>query len=329
MDMETRKQKGFTLIELLVVVAIIAVLISVLLPSLSKARAQARTTLCATRISQLIKGLFLYAEDYEERFPFLIVFVEKPAWGGGGIGGVDELDPTEDWIASEEDMPNVFFTEQADWDSLGVDCPRSGCLFPYTRFEQLYACPEFVRRAGNGVANISFDAFDTGDQRAFNYVRGAWCRKPNFQIEGGIRLEFDGPILTRSKVYSTGAAFLLLDEAWYANVGKGVPSGPGQYLGADPVWDMASSQGIYHGAPVPGDVWYQHRTPNLQQESIKRGSVSYYDGHVALSRDPCPLVDANSGRPTVLELALAGHTEMLRMMETIIYSLQGTVLDLP
>ncbi len=64
MRADTRGKRGFTLIELLVVVAIIALLIAILLPSLSKARKQARTSVCASRISQLAKSLFLYAEDY-------------------------------------------------------------------------------------------------------------------------------------------------------------------------------------------------------------------------------------------------------------------------
>jgi prepilin-type N-terminal cleavage/methylation domain-containing protein len=54
---------GFTLIELLVVVSIIALLISVLLPSLSKARAQAKRTLCATNLHQLCQALYLYAGE--------------------------------------------------------------------------------------------------------------------------------------------------------------------------------------------------------------------------------------------------------------------------
>ncbi len=178
-----RQPQAFTLIELLVVVAIIALLISILLPSLSKARAQARTTLCGTRISQLTKGLLLYAEDYGERFPFHIVYGETPSWGGGGSEGPEQLDPNEDWIASKEDMPDVFFTKQDDWPSLGVDAPRSGCLFPYTRFEKLYACPEFVRRKDNGHAQVTYDAYAPGDQRVFNYTRGPWCRKPTFKTD--------------------------------------------------------------------------------------------------------------------------------------------------
>ncbi len=322
-------RRGFTLIELLVVVAIIALLVSILLPSLSKARAQARTTLCATRIGQLAKSLFIYAEDFEERLPFHIVYGEMPAWGGGGNGGVEELDPNEDWIASKEQMPDVFLTPEEEWPDLGVRCPQSGCLFPYTRFAAIYACPEFVRRAENGLSGIDFFAA-YGDQRVFNYTRGPWCRTPVFEVDPpNYKLEFCGPIMTASKVHAPATSFLLLDEAWYAHVGRGRPASEGNYRAADPVWDISSSQGIYHGAPVPGDVWYRYRSPNLHRDvGIKRGSVACYDAHVQLERDPCPLVDSNTGRPSILNMVFSGSLAMLNMMERMAYSLLGKTIEL-
>ncbi|HOW71892.1 MAG TPA: type II secretion system protein [Phycisphaerae bacterium] len=60
---------GFTLIEVLVVVAIIALLITVLLPSLSRARRQARVVTCSSGISQIVKGLMVYAAESKGKYP--------------------------------------------------------------------------------------------------------------------------------------------------------------------------------------------------------------------------------------------------------------------
>jgi type II secretory pathway pseudopilin PulG len=65
------RRPGFTLIERLVVVATIALLTSLLLPSLSKARAQARATLCAYRLSQLTNAMLICAQEYDKAPPFL------------------------------------------------------------------------------------------------------------------------------------------------------------------------------------------------------------------------------------------------------------------
>lgn len=56
----SRRPRTFTLIETLVVVSVIALLISILLPSLSKARQQARTTVCLSRCRQLGIGMTIY-----------------------------------------------------------------------------------------------------------------------------------------------------------------------------------------------------------------------------------------------------------------------------
>jgi len=69
------RSSGFTLIELLVVIAIIAVLASLLLPSLSRAKFQARNTLCKNHLRQMGLGLQMYANTYDA-FPPSFILVD-------------------------------------------------------------------------------------------------------------------------------------------------------------------------------------------------------------------------------------------------------------
>ena len=74
-----RRRCAFTLIELLVVIAIISLLVSILIPSLSRARAAAKTAVCASNMRGLMQALYLYAGDHKDE----LVGVGL-AHGGGG-----------------------------------------------------------------------------------------------------------------------------------------------------------------------------------------------------------------------------------------------------
>jgi len=60
---------AFTLIEILVVISIIALLMGILGPALTKVRLQAQHIRGAADQRQVVKALFLYAADNDDRFP--------------------------------------------------------------------------------------------------------------------------------------------------------------------------------------------------------------------------------------------------------------------
>jgi prepilin-type N-terminal cleavage/methylation domain-containing protein/prepilin-type processing-associated H-X9-DG protein len=61
-----KTQKAFTLVELLVVISIIALLLSILMPSLSKAREQAKTTVCKSNLKQVNVAAMLWSIDNDD-----------------------------------------------------------------------------------------------------------------------------------------------------------------------------------------------------------------------------------------------------------------------
>jgi prepilin-type N-terminal cleavage/methylation domain-containing protein len=292
--LRAHRRSGFTLIELLVVVAIIALLIAILLPSLGKAREQARTTLCLSRINQLGKAFMGYADDFYEVFPFTSTLHESRTQGPNAI---------ETWLANWSQGPTdaikiVAYSPQDVWgDEITKLVPRTGTLFPYTRFENLYRCPDFERQ-------------QQSEQHVFNYSRPAWGRLWRLYWEytgnpgapdpdwGG----FDGPIMKACKVYNPAKLPLVLDEQWDRHIGTAgmLPDDGSAYLAADYGFYIHNVIAAAHGAPVTSDIHnYDFTVPNKQWYDPylwKRGSACYYDGHAELLRDPWPTMSRSNSK---------------------------------
>ncbi len=76
--MHHKKFSGFTLTELLVVIAIIGILAVLLLPALTRAKGQARNSVCANNLRQLGMASRLYSMDNESRLPSAEILPSNP-----------------------------------------------------------------------------------------------------------------------------------------------------------------------------------------------------------------------------------------------------------
>ena len=81
--MKAKTQKGFTLIELLVVIAIIGILASMLLPALAKAKTRANRIKCVSNIKQVGSAYKAFANDNNDRYPWLLTDAQQQATGFG------------------------------------------------------------------------------------------------------------------------------------------------------------------------------------------------------------------------------------------------------
>ncbi len=113
------RRHGFTLIELLVVIAIIAILAAILFPVFARAREKARQTSCISNLKQLGLGILMYAQDYDETFPYF----RLGNFAGCGFGSGDT---------------GLTWKEE---------------IFPYVKNTQVFICPSSQRGFCGGASS--------------------------------------------------------------------------------------------------------------------------------------------------------------------------------
>jgi len=130
--------QAFTLIELLVVVAIISLLIAVLLPSLSRAKGQARRTVCQANMRSIGHGVAFYLNDNNGVLPAARIY------GAGGYARPASFHRPLGAFIAETKRPLNRYLKNIDI----FECPSD-------RGDPVIGAPSFFREHGTSYAYAS------------------------------------------------------------------------------------------------------------------------------------------------------------------------------
>jgi prepilin-type N-terminal cleavage/methylation domain-containing protein/prepilin-type processing-associated H-X9-DG protein len=175
-----QKRNGFTLIELLVVIAIIAILAAILFPVFAQAREKARQASCGSNMKQIMTGVKMYNNDYDEQsVPWV--------WSGRDVGGIFHPWP---------ELVNPYIKNSAIWlcpssprtkDAfVGTNCAGGSLIssycwpswLPYTFWGKPFGVPTGMFAGFPG--GVALD--DTAHNPKWNSCQLAWgtANPPNY-----------------------------------------------------------------------------------------------------------------------------------------------------
>ncbi len=268
-------RRGFTLIELLASIAIISLLIGILIPFLSKSRAQAKTTVCQSRLKNLGSGMVMYAgENSDYLMPGRMPRVDNARYSVGIEGGV-KYRPT--FIAMMGSQVGVapFSDPMPDKGNNGRRKDRFEELADRQNYDNdAYLCPVVSdwtdeRNAAYGY-NYQFlgngRLLDEGDERSFKNWPVAYSR-----VKNPARCVAVGDSM------GTAATFGRRDRNEYENNGRDVHAYGDEGFNLDPPL-VDPSRGEMAG--FAEDVSEAVRTALHERHHNDQANVLWIDGHV-------------------------------------------------
>jgi len=240
--MQKNVKRGFTLIELLVVIAIIAILAAILFPVFARARENARRASCQSNVKQIALGVFMYAQDYDEKLPMYKVNTFTNATSTSvPAGWVDALQPylksTQIFQCPSETNPpsnsgvnatDVISGEYSDYWINGDAAGKADAIFDAPAVTVLIG-----DGAGSTTATTEADTGGfVGSARYFTDGDGTACTTNGLATFGGASRHLDG----------ANIAFADGHVKWEKGVGSASPSA------SSSIWNQCT--GTDHGYPT-------------------------------------------------------------------------------
>ena len=234
------KRKAFTLIELLVVIAIIALLLSILMPALTKVKAQAKRIVCASNLQQIGKGIYTYAQSWNDKLP-------SPQPGSSKY-------PWRAYLAYADYVNASGVTEYVPW---GL-----GCLYDTDIIEdgKVFYCKNVT---GATNPNLCYDKYTekgpwpTPNDPAVPRVRTSYTYYPQHSDEREKVITILGPIsvpmVTDRIVYLSSSKMVVSDLVFRY---EEIPHGSDKSPGLNALFGDAHVSYNARGDAFDLDLWY-------------------------------------------------------------------------